>query len=78
MRAARGRATMAKAALAATGTMIFATAIGLTRVSFAGHPKNPTSLTAPDQFVSVVHDDLLAAGILGPTDAPADVVTSVS
>jgi hypothetical protein len=69
---------MAKAALAATGTMIFAAALGLARVSFAGHPKNPTSLTAPDAFVSVVHDDLLAAGIIGPTDAPADVVTSVS
>ena len=79
IRAARRRAAVAKAALAATGALIFGTALFFARISFAGHPKRPpTPLAAPDHFVEIVHQNLLDAGIIGPTDAPADVATSVS
>lgn len=79
VRAARRRAAMAKGALVATGALIFGTALFFARISFAGHPKQaPTPLAAPDNFVEIVHQDLLDAGIIGPTDAPADIATSVS
>ena len=77
--AARSRAARAKATLAIVGAVVFAAAAVLARVSYAGHPKHrPTSLAAPPAFVKIVRQNLLAAGLLAPTDAPSDAATSVS
>jgi hypothetical protein len=77
--AARRRAARAKGTLAIVGAVVFAAAAVLARVSYAGHPKHrPTSLAAPPAFVRIVRQNLLEAGLLAPTDAPADAATSVS
>jgi hypothetical protein len=77
--AARRRAQIAKGALASLAALTFVGGIGMTRAHFASRPKRkPQALAAPNRFTRIVQQDLLAAGIMAPAEAPADVATSVS
>jgi hypothetical protein len=77
--AARRRARLAKGALASLAALTFVGGIGLTRAHVPSrHKRKPGALAAPKAFTRVVQRDLLAAGIMAPTEAPADVATSVS
>lgn len=76
---ARRRAARAKVGVAVVGGLAFAAAIGLSRKSYAGHPKRPARpLAAPGRFVGTVRRDLLQAGIVAPTQASPEAQTSVS
>jgi hypothetical protein len=69
----------AKTALVAAGVVAFVAAIGLSRRSYASHPKHPARpLAAPGRFVGVVRRNLLQAGIVAPAQAPPEAQTSVS
>ena len=73
------RVTAAKTALVAAGAAAFVVAIGLSRSSYASHPKHPARpLAAPGRFVGVVRRNLLQAGIVAPAQAPPEAQTSVS
>jgi hypothetical protein len=76
--AAWHRATIAKRALAAFAALAFLGGVGLVRANVPSRHKRAKPLAAPTRFRAVVRNDLLAAGIMAPADAPADVVTSVS
>lgn len=77
--AAWRRATLAKRTLAALGALTFVAGIGLVRANVPSRHKGKAQpLAAPKRFRSVVRNDLLAAGIMAPAEAPADVATSVS
>jgi hypothetical protein len=77
--AAHRRARVAKGALASFAALTFIAGIGLTRAHFPSHQKRrPRALAAPNRFTDAVRRDLLAAGIMAPAEAPADVATSVS
>ena len=76
---ARRRALRAKVVVAAAGGLAFVAAIGLSRSSYAGHPKRPARpLAAPGRFVGTVRRDLLQSGIVAPTQAPPEAQTAVS
>jgi hypothetical protein len=54
-------------------------AMGLSRVSYAGHSKHPIeTLAIPQPLYAVVRKNLLQAGILAPTTAPPDATTVTS
>ena len=77
--AAWRRATVAKWFLAAVGAGAFVGGIGLVRAHVPSrHQGRVRPLAAPKRFTSVVRSDLLAAGIMAPAEAPADIATSVS
>jgi hypothetical protein len=79
LRAARRRATVAKATLGGGGALAFGVALLFARATYAGHPKQlPRPLAAPTRFVRVVRRNLLQAGIVAPAQAPPDAATSVS
>jgi hypothetical protein len=76
---AHRRAQLAKGALASFAALTFVAGLALTRAHFASHQKRKFSaLSAPKRFTDVVRRDLLAAGIMAPAEASADVSTSVS
>ena len=77
--AARDRAAAAKKAFAAVAALTFVAGVALVRAHAPSHPKRRArALSAPRDFTSAVRRDLLAAGIMAPAQAPADVATSVS
>jgi hypothetical protein len=77
--AARRRARGAKTALAAIAAVTFVGGIGLVRAHVSSHHKQKLRpLAAPKRFTTIVQRDLLAAGIMAPTEAPADAATAVS
>jgi hypothetical protein len=77
--AGRRRAARAKLAVAAGGLLVFGAGVGLARASYAGHAKHRARpLAAPARFRSIVHDDLLRAGIVAPAQAPPQAETSAS
>lgn len=76
---ARRRSRFAKSAFVAGGAVVFAAAMGFSRMSFAGHAKAPAKpLSAPPKFVKIVRRNLLQAGIVAPAEAPSGATTSVS
>jgi hypothetical protein len=77
--AAWHRAAIAKRTLAAVAALTFVGGVGLVRAHVASHHKRKLRpLAAPKRFTDVVRRDLLAAGIMAPAEAPADVATAVS
>jgi hypothetical protein len=79
VKAARRRAAGAKKAVAALAIVGLGAAMVLARVSYAGHAKKPPRpLAAPPRFVKVVRENLLEAGVVGPTQAPPDATTASS
>ncbi len=51
----------------------------LSRHSYAGHPKQPTTaLAASPRFVNIVRRNLLQAGVVAPAQAPPGAETAVS
>lgn len=75
--AARRRATVAKLVLAGAGVVAFAASAALARVAYPGHSKKAIkSLAPPGQFVQVVRENQLQAGILGPAQADPSVVSA--
>jgi len=79
LRSARHRAFGAKAALATLGATVFGAAMVFAQHSYAGHTKEPaTALEAPAEFVKIVKQDLLQAGVVEPAQAPPDAVTAAS
>ena len=77
--AAYRRARIAKVTLASFASLTFVAGIGLTRAHFPSHHKRKLrALAAPKRFTDTVRRDLLAAGIMAPAEAPADVATGVS
>ena len=75
----RRRAAVAKTALGGGGVLLFALAAVAARAQFPGHSKRPVrALAPPPRFVRTVRDSFLQAGLLAPTQAPPDAVTSVS
>ena len=64
---ARRRARAAKLSLGVASAALFAVALPLARVHYAGHHKSGArSLDAPQEFRQAVQDDLLRAGIMAP------------
>jgi hypothetical protein len=69
----------AKIGIGAAATVGVAAAMGLARVTYAGHTKHPVkTLAIPQPLYEVVRKNLLAAGILAPASAPPDATTSTS
>jgi hypothetical protein len=59
--------------------VVFGWAMGQSRSTFAGHPKQTVrALSPPSQFVDIVRKNLLQAGLLAPANAPPGAATSVS
>lgn len=76
---ARRRARVAKAGIGAVAVVGLGAAMGLARVSFAGHSKHPIeTLSIPQPLYEVVRRNLLQAGILAPATAPQDATTASS
>ena len=76
---ARERAGRAKLVVAVGGAVVFAAAFGLSKHSYASHPKHRAQpLAAPQCFVGVVKRNLLQAGAVAPPAAPPPVETSTS
>jgi len=76
---ARRRAGRAKLAVALGGGLAFAAAFGLSRASYASHPKHHARpLAAPQAFVGVVRRNLLQAGAVAPPAAPPVAESSTS
>jgi hypothetical protein len=79
LHAARRRARTTKAVVAAGGATIFGVAMLFARESYAGHAKQQTTpLAAPPEFVTIVQQNLLRAGVVAPAQAPPDAATTVS
>jgi hypothetical protein len=79
IQAAWRRASMAKRVLSLVSVMAFGSVMGLSRSTFAGHPKQALRpLSAPSQFVDIVRKNLLQAGLVAPANAPPGAATSVS
>lgn len=73
------RASIAKRVLGVLGVMVFGAAMVLSRSTFAGHPKQAVRpLSAPREFVDIVRQNLLQAGLVAPANAPPGAATSVS
>jgi hypothetical protein len=76
---ARRRVAAAKAAVVGVAIVAFGAALGLSRVSYAGHAKKPLRpLAAPPRYVEIVRRNLLEAGIVAPAQAPPGAATSTS
>jgi hypothetical protein len=79
IRAARRRASAAKVVVGVISAIAFGGAMGQSRSTFAGHPKQTVrALSPPAQFVDVVRKNLLQAGLVAPANAPPGAATSVS
>jgi hypothetical protein len=79
LRSARRRAGVAKGLVASVAALVFGTAAVFAKQSYPGHPKHATApLAAPKQYVDVVRQDMLQAGIVAPAQAPPGASTSVS
>ena len=79
MRAGRRRADRAKVAVLLIAPVLFAAAFGLSRSSYASHPRRASRpLSVPPRFERIVRENLLQAGVLAPQQAPAAVQTSSS
>jgi hypothetical protein len=77
--AARRRARVAKIGVGAAAVVGLGAAMGLSRVSYAGHSKHPiATLAIPQPLYEVVRRNLLQAGILAPATAPPDATTVTS
>jgi hypothetical protein len=77
--AARRRIAAAKLGISGVALLGFAAAFGFARVSYAGHTKKPLRpLSAPPRYVAIVRQNLLQAGVVAPTQAPAGAATSTS
>jgi hypothetical protein len=73
------RARTAKVGVAAAAALGTAAAMGLARITYAGHQKHVTPpLAIPQPLYAVVRQNLLQAGILAPATAPASIATSSS
>lgn len=79
MEATRRRVAWAKAGAIGVAVISFGAALGLSRVSNAGHAKQPLRpLAAPPRYVRIVRRNLLEAGIVAPAQAPPGAATSTS
>jgi hypothetical protein len=79
IQAAWRRASIAKRLLGVLGVMVFGAGMALSRSTFAGHPKQAVRpLSAPREFVDVVRQNLLQAGLVAPANAPPGAATTVS
>jgi hypothetical protein len=77
--AARRRARAAKIGLGAAALVGLGAAMGLSRVSYAGHSKRSIeTLAIPQPLYEVVRRNLLQSGILAPATAPPDATTVTS
>ena len=77
--AARSRAYKAKVGIAAVGTLAFAVAVTLSRVSYAGHSKEPERpLLSPQPIYDVVRQNLLQSGVAMPATEPPEATTHSS
>lgn len=75
--AARRRATVAKVVLGSAGALVFVLSAALARVAYPGHHKQTIkSLSPPADFVRVVRENQLEAGILAPAQADPSVATA--
>ena len=75
----RRRARIAKVGIGAAAAVGVGAAMGLSRVSYAGHSKQPVrTLAIPQPLYEVVRTNLLQAGILAPATAPPDATTATS
>lgn len=76
---ARRRAQVAKGAIVTVGAVGFGIAMALARGTYTAHAKTPPkSLAAPPEFVRIVRQNQLEAGIVAPAQAPPGAATSVS
>jgi hypothetical protein len=76
---AKRRASVAKVAFVASGTVLFGFAMVAARQAYAGHVKHPTvALSAPPRFVRVVKKNLLQAGVVGPAQAAPGAASAAS
>jgi hypothetical protein len=72
-------ARTAKFGIGAAAVVSAAAAMGMARVTYAGHQKHATPpLAIPQPLYAVVRQNLLQAGILAPATAPPSVVTATS
>src|ERR1051326_9090272 len=79
LEAARRRVAAAKVGAVGVAIVAFGAALGLSRVSYAGHSKKPLRpLAAPPRYVEIVRRNLLQAGIVAPAQAPPGASTSSS
>jgi len=79
VRAGRRRADRAKLAALLITPVLFVTALGLARGSYASHPRRASRpLSVPPRFERIVRENLLQAGVLAPQQAPKAVQTSSS
>jgi len=77
--AARHRARLAKASIAAVAAVTFLGGIGLVRANVSSHHRRKLRpLAAPKRFTAIVQQDLLAAGIMAPAEAPPGAETALS
>jgi hypothetical protein len=77
--ATRRRVAAAKLGVAGVALVGFAGALGFSRVSYAGHSKQPLRpLVPPPRYVEIVRQNLLQAGIVAPAQAPPGAATSTS
>ena len=77
--AAVHRARIAKVGVTAAAALSAAAAMGLARITYAGHQKHVTPpLAIPPPLYAVVRQNLLQAGILAPATAPPSIATSSS
>jgi len=77
--AAHRRAAAAKVGVAGVAILAFGAALGLSRLTYAGHPKKPLQpLAAPPKYVQIVRENLLQAGIVAPAEAPPGAATASS
>jgi hypothetical protein len=76
---ARRRARIAKLGIGAAAAVGLGVAMGMARVTYAGHSKHGIrTLSIPQPLYTVVRRNLLQAGILAPATAPPDATTSTS
>jgi hypothetical protein len=76
---ARRRARIAKLGVGAAAAVGLGVAMGMARVTYAGHSKHAIrTLSIPQPLYEVVRRNLLQAGILAPATAPPDATTSTS
>jgi hypothetical protein len=77
--AVRRRARNAKFVIGASGALVFGFAVGLARVSYAGHSKQPEHpLLSPQPLYDVVKRNLLQVGAMMPATEPPEATTHSS
>jgi hypothetical protein len=75
----RRRARIAKVGIGAAAAVGLGVAMGMARVTYAGHSRHAIrTLSIPQPLYEVVRRNLLQAGILAPATAPPDATTSTS